>query len=178
MLSAAVLSVNNLVPDYFIQLSLLNPLLYHLPLAPSTGLVLANAGLRDSNDEVFIFYPRVFYCRCYHLFSSFKEMTLEEAAQDNSQLFLNKVVYSQVISEWEKDNKKTVSEWLSYCERFKVPPQLRDKEWIPVYEDVCDASKKEYLGKREREIFFINQKLERSRNLVLSASGKNSKPKG
>ena len=46
MMSAAILSAIDFVPDFFISLAVLNPILYHIPLAPPNGLVLVDAGFK------------------------------------------------------------------------------------------------------------------------------------
>lgn len=52
MMSAAILSVREMVPEFFIPLALRNEIFYHLPLAAPNGLFLTYTGFQADRSEV------------------------------------------------------------------------------------------------------------------------------
>jgi len=152
MISAAVMSTNNLVPDYFISLAKLNQILYHIPLAPSNGLVLVNTGFKDVKRQDMASSRKTMQnpstiCIC----NDEEDAMIEE--------FLQKKIYPQIFSDWRDNEWQRLSEYITFSERFRVPQNLRE-EWQVLHSRLVHETTEEEKNKIKKDISRVQKNLQ------------------
>jgi hypothetical protein len=116
MVSAGILSAKGILPESFIPMALISPVFFRLPLAPSQGLVLANAGFYGPQAGQRIAMSSHTSINRYEDWC-----LLSDPEYQQSQQFLERSIYERIAYDWYHNNSALMTETLNEFARYSIP---------------------------------------------------------
>jgi tRNA pseudouridine(38-40) synthase len=165
LVGCAVLIARGILPDYVLTIALLAPTYIHLPLAPSEGLVLMNAGFnRNSNGKSISITEDSSYDK-----NEINSLLTKEE-ENVSQFFLYNNMYDRIINNWYENDNLVINNWLQVCDRYTIDQSLSNT-WLNLSNNLINEKISSDFIKDEKESSRI---LKEIKNFHISLNNNNN----